>query len=230
MSRNPFSNVPMFKKVDNPECKPSKSSPSGCIEKFVVKTGVVSGPVELENGASGPCSNEQGKVCDNFSLDSLVLVTPMSSKGVSIEVFEKCVQGICTCVYTLGNNVTQLKPCRFASLIFVDREPSKDEWAVFEAVIHGVDIVADEVASYECSNYNSILSTENRPKMDQIIKTELENGYLSFSDSKPKCVHALGAVDKPDGAYGLSQTVVGQRVGALIFMLMAFPCLSGTKV
>lgn len=168
-------------------------------KKFVVDTGVVSGPVISQNGVPGlPVSEYDNVSCVN-SRDSLVLSTPKSSKDVSINVYKSCVNGTCDCIYSLGGNITQLKPCRFAALIFVDRVPSQEEVLVFEAVLHGVDIVSSDVQSYECCNYNSILSAENKPRMDEIIKSELENGYLSVAEGKPHCVHALGAVSKPDG-------------------------------
>lgn len=46
---------------------------------------------------------------------------------------------------------------------------------------------------------NSILDPVYKGKMDAIISNELENGMLSEVSSKPHCIHALGAVPKPDG-------------------------------
>lgn len=139
---------------------------------------VVSGPEESKDGVAGSSQLKNGHVNSVLSQDSLVAVTPISSKGISINIYDSCVRGICTCKYVLGDNETQLKPCRFASLIFVDRVPSSDEILVFESVLHGVDIVSSEVQGYECQNYKSILNTENKPKMDEIIRNELQNGYL----------------------------------------------------
>lgn len=160
-------------------------------------------------GVSGQCDVQDGGVVDNLAVsavknsagvtDSLVCITPVSSKGVSINIYRSCVEGSCQCLYELGGNATQLKPCRFGSLIFVNRDPSENEVKVFESILHGVDIVSSEVDAYECENYNSILEQGNKRKMDAIIEDELKNGILTFAKSKPTCVHALGAVDKPDG-------------------------------
>ena len=40
---------------------------------------------------------------------------------------------------------------------------------------------------------------ENKPKMDRIIRKELSEGFLKIVDIKPRCIHSLGAVPKPDG-------------------------------
>lgn len=160
-------------------------------------------------GVSGLGSVQNGGVEDGVpeyagngfsgSSDTLVCQTPASSKGVFINIYSSCVAGSCRCVYDLGGNQTQLKPCRFGALIFVGRSPTENEVKVFEAILHGVDIVSSEVGQYECDNYTSILQPHNRVKMDKLISDELSNGMLSLAEVKPECVLALGAVDKPDG-------------------------------
>lgn len=94
--------------------------------------------------------------------DTLVYVTPKSSKRVSIEIYKSCIDGNCTCVFELGSSRTELKPCRFRSLIFVDWVPSDVEIEVFKSIIHGVDIVSSSVDSYECENYKSISVRKNQ--------------------------------------------------------------------
>lgn len=99
----------------------------------------------------------------------------------------------------MGQNITQLKPCRFAALTFNTENPSPEEEEVFEYTLHGVDIANGPVGSYDCKNYSSVLSEENRPKMDKIINGEISNGILTVVPNKPQCIHALGAVPKPEG-------------------------------
>ena len=52
---------------------------------------------------------------------------------------------------------------------------------------------------YECENYNSVYSPENKAKLDNIIGKELSEGYLKIVPEKPTCIHSMGAVPKPDG-------------------------------
>lgn len=123
-----------------------------------------------------------------------------SSKGVPITIYDECVRGCCTCSFKLGRCYTQLKPCRFAAIIFIDREPCHDDLLVFDYVVHGVDIIGEEVSSgYECENYESILQEGVVEKMNDLINSELDNGALSIVEDKPVFIHALGAVMKPDG-------------------------------
>lgn len=129
----------------------------------------------------------------------VVLSMPKSSKSLSIDIFNTCVNGKCSCVYKLGDNYTQLKTCRFAALIFVNHSPTEKDWMVFELIPHGVDIIKKDIEGYECNNYDSILNQENKHMMDEIITNELSSGALSLVEDRPHCVHTLGAVPKPDG-------------------------------
>ena len=101
---------------------------------------------------------------------------------------------------SIGGVVSQLKPCRFASLIL---NPCH-QWAgrylgLLWDLTDGFPIVDGEVQGYECENYSSITCIENKPKMDSIVRRELLEGCISRSETKPLCVHALGAVPKGDG-------------------------------
>ena len=129
-----------------------------------------------------------------------VIVSFTSPLGTDISVYPECVSGLCCCKYYIGDIESQLKPCRFAALI---HEHLVDRWVDFKDMLWGVTdgfpIVDQEVDSYECSNYNSIFDNDSMSRIDVIIKRELEEGMISFSDCKPKCVHALGAVPKASG-------------------------------
>lgn len=99
-----------------------------------------------------------------------------------------------------GSNDSQLKPCRFAALIFEKGcEPSEDEKIMYNSIVDGFDIISAEVDGYDNCNYLLILSDESKPKMDKIAKNELDNGIFELVSEKPKCIHSLGAVGKPDG-------------------------------
>lgn len=94
--------------------------------------------------------------------NNLVFTAPPSTKGVSIEVYEQCVIGNCTCSHRIGNSDSQLKPCRFAALLFSPgHEVSDDEMLMFNGIVDGFSIVSTEVASYDNFNYLSILSKES---------------------------------------------------------------------
>lgn len=132
--------------------------------------------------------------------DCLVFNTPASDKGVSIPVYGNCVKGICKCVHKIGDDISQLKPCRFANLLFRSgRIPTDDEKLIFNGVVDGFKLISTEVEGYDNANYLSILEGENKLKMDKIVENEIANGMLEVVENKPKCAHSLGAVGKPDG-------------------------------
>lgn len=132
--------------------------------------------------------------------NSLIFTTPPSSKGVSIDIYRHCIQGKCSCRHMIGNDISQMKPCRFAAFLYQSgRTPSEEEKIMFDGIVDGFSIVSNEVESYDNTNYLSILSDENKSKMDKIVKNEISNGMLEVVACKPKCIHSLGAVGKPDG-------------------------------
>ena len=53
--------------------------------------------------------------------------------------------------------------------------------------------------AYDCKNYKSIFEGNNKAKLDKIIGSELSEGYLKLVETKPRCIHSIGAVPKPDG-------------------------------
>lgn len=138
----------------------------------------------------------------NPDSDDLCFQAPESAKGVSINVYKDCISGTCKCEHLLGGRLTQLKPCRFASLLFgAGREPSNYELKMYNGIVDGFDIVSDKsnIEGYDNRNYLSILSNINKCKMDEIVNREICNGMLEVVKQKPTCIHSLGAVDKPDG-------------------------------
>lgn len=131
-------------------------------------------------------------------MDQVVLCSPKSKKGVSVNVYQSCVSGKCQCSYMLGGNRTQMKLCCFAALMFINRHPSDSDLEVFHFVVDGVGIVSYEVQSYDCLNYRSILDSDSKSKMDMTLAQEIDNDILMVTEAKPHYIHALGAVGKPD--------------------------------
>ena len=129
---------------------------------------------------------------ENYLLSSFV-----SPQGRTVNVFSNCVSGTCVCSYYIGNVLSQLKPCRFASLVVQSGvEILSTYMDLLWGITDGFPIVEGEVPPYECENYSSITSAENKGKMDSIVRRELREGCVSKCPSKPTCVHALGAVPK----------------------------------
>ena len=56
------------------------------------------------------------------------------------------------------------------------------------------------VSPYHCHNYSSILTPDSSAQMSDLLDREVREGMVSITDSRPTCVHALGAKIKPDGS------------------------------
>lgn len=131
----------------------------------------------------------------------LLFRTEATPDGHSIDIFPACKSGICNCVHMLDGVQCQLKPCRFAVLM-CDSDGkflSDVNKSLFSKIADGFPIVESGVESYDCKNYLSILNDVYKEKMDSIVQKELSEGMISRVFQKPHCIHALGAVPKPDG-------------------------------
>ena len=129
-----------------------------------------------------------------------MLYSVTSPLNQEVNVYMECALGTCTCVYFIGEVRSQLRPCRFASIILDKTLDLRDRYLDFLwYVTDGFPIVDTPVEAYECANYLSITCDENKTKMDCILERELREGMVSLVDQKPTCIHALGAVPKSSG-------------------------------
>ena len=60
------------------------------------------------------------------------------------------------------------------------------------------DCDEDVIPAYDCANYDSAENVNAKPKLDRLFQSEVLDGKLSKVDTKPKCIHAIGAVPKKD--------------------------------
>ena len=138
-------------------------------------------------------------VANSDSADS-VFAEETLPLGQPVTVYGSCKDGTCTCSYYIGGIKSQLKPCRFGSLILQESKDFYDKYIdLLWYITDGCPIVDSHVEPYECKNYLSITCPDNVGKMDSIIRKELDEGIVSQVSVKPHCSHALGAVPKGNG-------------------------------
>lgn len=80
---------------------------------------------------------------------------------------------------------------------FLGDDPDRD--FILDGISNGFKIVNVDVCdidNYEVNNYMSAENNVAKPKLDELLSKELACGKISVSDSKPKCIHAYGAVPK----------------------------------
>lgn len=133
--------------------------------------------------------------------DDVLFTIPASPVGDPIKVTVACAYGVCKCSYYLDDVKSQLLPCRFGYVLYGGFLPDPTiHYEMFDGIRDGFKVIDTDIHPYECSNYNSILSPDNKPLMDQLVRRELAEGFISRSVSKPECVHAMGAVPKGPNA------------------------------
>lgn len=81
----------------------------------------------------------------------------------------------------------------------------ENDQKLWEYIAYGINngylIVDDDVhiPQYERKNYGSVAAGAAFNFVNGLILEELECGKLKFADSKPHCIHSIGAVPKKDG-------------------------------
>ena len=120
--------------------------------------------------------------------------------GSWVPVGQDCVDGVCGCVYVLEGVVTQLMPCRFAAkVIAFGDKVTEDDMTVLTGVCRGFRIVDHGCnASYYCDNYASLLGGKFKGDMSERIVQELVDGKVREVRTVPRCVHAMGGIEKSD--------------------------------
>ena len=117
-------------------------------------------------------------------------------------MYEECIAGSCSCVHVIGSTKAQLRPCRVGHFLFSDNCCLDSEVVnkIWDGVCDGFHIVDEgQIPSYECDNYQSILSETFRKEMSSILESDLIEGRIGIATEKPHCVHSLGGVEKSNG-------------------------------
>lgn len=75
-----------------------------------------------------------------------------------------------------------------------------EDMFVLSGVCRGFRIIDKDVeVAYTMSKYNSILNGSMHEQMCNSVKKELLEGRISLVQNPPRCIHAMGAVKRPDG-------------------------------
>ena len=130
-----------------------------------------------------------------------VFDTDPSLSGHTVNVYDVCPNGICSCEYNLSGDKTQLKLCRFTNTSSLCTQEGKKSFTpLFYNVCDGFKIVDDELnvpsLSYDCKKYLSVLTMENKPKMDKIIPTKQSEDYMKVVDEKTKMYRQFRGIPK----------------------------------
>lgn len=117
-----------------------------------------------------------------------------------LHVKQECLDGTCSCIYYLDGIQSHINPCRLAAVMFISDLWSDSDMWVLTGVCRGFKVVDGQPnISYRVRNYNTILSPEMKEKMQNNLANELIQGKVSIVPEPPTCIHALGAVRRPDG-------------------------------
>ena len=154
---------------------------------------------DLSVSNSDPCT-PNGNVFNGVE----IIFTFVSEGGVTVNVYDTCANGTCKCSHVIGGEHAQLKPCSFLYMYSLATAEGKSIYKnLMSSIVDGVKVMdgseKKENISYDCKNYKSIFESNNNSKLDKIIDSELSEGYLKIVNSKPDCIHSIGAVPKPDG-------------------------------
>ena len=135
---------------------------------------------DLSDSKSEPCTPN-----GDVSNGSEIIFTFVSEGGVTVNVYDACANGTCSCSHVIGGEPAQLKPCRFLYLYSLATAEGKSQYSPpMSSIVDGAKVMdgsqQKEHISYDCKNYKSIFEGNNKSKLDKIIGSELSEGYLKI--------------------------------------------------
>lgn len=104
--------------------------------------------------------------------------------------------------HSIGGVPVQLNPTAWMREIQYENDGYLKSY-IKNGIIHGFDIVdsVETVPEYDSSNYPSVIHGAPNEYVQALIEKELQSGKYLLVRQKPKCIHALGAVEKSDSTY-----------------------------
>lgn len=157
--------------------------------------------VEFVLPYKGSCYNFDQQLSERSAiLPTGYLFSVRVYSGQYLHIGTRCHAGICDCIYYLDYIPSMLKPCRLAAIMSHLKLLTEKDMFVLTGVCQGFKIIDSNVdLNYSLDNYNSILSDDMYHQMCKTIFSEVKSGQISQVREPASCVHALGAVVRPDG-------------------------------
>ena len=117
------------------------------------------------------------------------------------EVFYRPCGLSCAGRHSLAGVPLQLNPCKIFDECFGHPRGQDTRGSyIFDGVVNGFRIVDTSYdGSYFRTNYDSVKVPGVKAKLDELYRDELVHGKVIKVEDQPQCVHALGAISKPDG-------------------------------
>ena len=104
--------------------------------------------------------------------------------------------------HKIGGLYSQLNKTSWLHELSYETDSNIRDYLQF-GILNGFYIVNpdEDVESYICENYASVLKGDAHSFVDSLLKDELSYQKYIITEQQPHCVHALGAVPKGDGTY-----------------------------
>ena len=105
-------------------------------------------------------------------------------------------------VHKIGGQVSEWRVCAWDFELQKENDLELKKF-IEEGVKYGFRIVDSNVCipSYQGENYSSSTKGVAKPFIDKIFEREVSEGKLLQVNKKPRCIHSIGAVPKPDGRF-----------------------------
>lgn len=102
--------------------------------------------------------------------------------------------------YYLCGVRSQLKPLAWLDMLAGGTGVDPDMHFILDGVVNGFRVVNDSanIQGYMCKNYSSCCVSDNGSKLKELLEEEFSQGKLSCVRDRPRCVHAIGVIQKKE--------------------------------
>lgn len=103
-------------------------------------------------------------------------------------------------VFILDGVTSQMKPKGWANMLTSGSGWDPDIKFLLDGILHGFNMIDKDanVCSYKCKNYSSCWKGSNDENLTSLLNHEVKCGKLTKVNYEPKCVHAIGVINKKD--------------------------------
>lgn len=110
-----------------------------------------------------------------------------------------CMAGSCSCTHMIEGVVSQMKPCRVFTELFMRGDTDPDAEYILMGVCFGFMVINwDCEACYDCKQ-GAGGDPADREAMSAKLRREIEAGALTVVSRRPTCVHRLFCIPKDGG-------------------------------
>ena len=130
---------------------------------------------------------------------SIKLVEHQSGCTAAVQIYDRCVRGVCTCTHLIAGGNAQLLPCRMFCELFLRGDTDPDWEYLLRGATFGFRVINPSCDLSYDSRHHRVRDPVNHALITSKLQKEITQGCIRVVEDRPSCVHDIFCVPKDDG-------------------------------